>query len=733
MKFGKTDLIRRLQDVVRKGWTNVHVRDLIESLWRDPYSMRTSGFVTEGGPDASLTVEVTTEGEGEAQTWGITFSIAPVGKKFDFYQFREILSYHKKYESESISFDALEGLHAVYYDFDDDETGSGTWEQVLKHIHNPTDSNLSDLFRWWVPIVFIYFDASNHEIIYLGDNRHGSWWNPWMHHAWHQTFNTMRETGLQLISLVADGDGSSDTHAQFGVSSGSAFHEDIYAESNGAAAPADLPLFYLNGAVPRIYEESINSLAVDGLLCYNGGGAAVAADDGYFVLYHIFFTNCIYNPLISAMGQAQYADVSTASYAVAADVQAVKDWLPHQNLLYIGTLILQTSADFSNTYHARLVTYAFGVNSEKSITGDGSIVNKIHLVNDEASPDPDEYYGTDENGVKGFHPLPVCDCDPVGTVPGVTPDVKFGYLYNGPALTNLAPAGWRVPTLDDWQDLVDYIDSDGGYEDANDAGGKLKETGTTYWNSPNTGATNVYLFNGRAGGVRTESGSFVSKLVSEYFWSSTFNVSGNADAILEYNLASLWCNGSPTSLKGGLSVRWIKTDSTDPGSVTGNDGKIYPTVKIGNQVWTACNIMETKDNTGAAIPGPTFTNSEWAALTTPAYCIYENDAANASTGNRLLHNSTAERQGGNEAESFHHTQQEHADHIYNAELSVDDTGAMPSVDNTNNVVKLTLTRPDTDNNIVLLFGSLSAYKAWHGDEGDLPGSRNSDTIYFVNE
>jgi hypothetical protein len=33
--YGKTELIRRLSDIARKGWNNQQVRDLIDSLWRD--------------------------------------------------------------------------------------------------------------------------------------------------------------------------------------------------------------------------------------------------------------------------------------------------------------------------------------------------------------------------------------------------------------------------------------------------------------------------------------------------------------------------------------------------------------------------------------------------------------------------------------------------------------------------------------------------------------------------
>jgi hypothetical protein len=63
--------------------------------------------------------------------------------------------------------------------------------------------------------------------------------------------------------------------------------------------------------------------------------------------------------------------------------------------------------------------------------------------------------------------------------------------------------------------------------------------------------------------------------------------------------------------------------------MTGNDGKVYPTVKIGDQVWMAANLMETKYRNGDTISGPTYTNSAWAALTTEAYCIYDDDSENA--------------------------------------------------------------------------------------------------------
>lgn len=63
----------------------------------------------------------------------------------------------------------------------------------------------------------------------------------------------------------------------------------------------------------------------------------------------------------------------------------------------------------------------------------------------------------------------------------------YGRLYNWWAVTDgggLAPAGWHVPTEDEWLTLIYFL---GGYTIA---GGKLKEAGTAHWLSPNTDATN---------------------------------------------------------------------------------------------------------------------------------------------------------------------------------------------------------------------------------------------------
>jgi uncharacterized protein (TIGR02145 family) len=100
----------------------------------------------------------------------------------------------------------------------------------------------------------------------------------------------------------------------------------------------------------------------------------------------------------------------------------------------------------------------------------------------------------------------------------------YGALYNWYALDNalglvaftregVAVPGWRLPTVDDFNTLVAFLGSD--------PGGKLKETGTTHWTAPNTGATDTYGFKHVPGGARNTDGTF--SLVGEWgsLWSDT--------------------------------------------------------------------------------------------------------------------------------------------------------------------------------------------------------------------
>ena len=68
----------------------------------------------------------------------------------------------------------------------------------------------------------------------------------------------------------------------------------------------------------------------------------------------------------------------------------------------------------------------------------------------------------------------------------------------------ICPTGWHLPSDAEWCILENYVDAGtvlciGGMRGI-DAGGNLKEIGTTHWSSPNEGATNSSGFTALAGG-----------------------------------------------------------------------------------------------------------------------------------------------------------------------------------------------------------------------------------------
>jgi hypothetical protein len=87
-------------------------------------------------------------------------------------------------------------------------------------------------------------------------------------------------------------------------------------------------------------------------------------------------------------------------------------------------------------------------------------------------------------------------------------------------------------------------------------GGSLKSIGTSYWNSPNTGATNESGFSARPGGYRSYDGWFSSKSFYGYWWSSTENNTG--DAWYRYlNYSNGLLGSSSVTKSRGFSVRCV--------------------------------------------------------------------------------------------------------------------------------------------------------------------------------
>ncbi len=129
----------------------------------------------------------------------------------------------------------------------------------------------------------------------------------------------------------------------------------------------------------------------------------------------------------------------------------------------------------------------------------------------------------------------------------------------------ICPAGWHIPTNLEWCQLEQYLDEatiicdpPGTYGGGIDASGHLKMVGSTYWNSPNKGATNSSGFTAMPGCIRETSGNFWTPGSNSYFWTSTEanSISAKARRLLSSLAYVYWIPGLDKN--NGYSVRCIK-------------------------------------------------------------------------------------------------------------------------------------------------------------------------------
>lgn len=139
----------------------------------------------------------------------------------------------------------------------------------------------------------------------------------------------------------------------------------------------------------------------------------------------------------------------------------------------------------------------------------------------------------------------------------------YGKLYNWYAVAGihdadpntpnkvLAPTGWHLPTDAEWTTLTNTL---GGIIVA---GGKLKATGTSLWDTPNTDATNSSGFSGLPGGFRNFNGTFNGIGYNGNWWSSS-----ETDATGAWNRSLYYRNGIAERgdyyKAGGFSVRCLR-------------------------------------------------------------------------------------------------------------------------------------------------------------------------------
>ena len=131
----------------------------------------------------------------------------------------------------------------------------------------------------------------------------------------------------------------------------------------------------------------------------------------------------------------------------------------------------------------------------------------------------------------------------------------YGYLYDWNTAKNVAPEGWHLPSENECLELVNFL---GGREVA---GGKMKETGTSHWDNPNSEANNSSGFTARAGGFYDSVyDNFVILGRSANWWSSTDGYGDSNEAAFTLVIYANTSNSSQSASNKSTyqSVRCIK-------------------------------------------------------------------------------------------------------------------------------------------------------------------------------
>jgi hypothetical protein len=248
----------------------------------------------------------------------------------------------------SIQIPDVEGLHYIYLEEDG-------------NLVETTTFNI-DIITEKALVSVIYWDATNSEAILFSDERHGNVMDPATHIYNHLTFGTRYESGLALFDMDVDGNGDDASAAQFGVTSGRIWDEDL--PHDILPSGLEIPVFYQTGTVwRRAITPGFPVLSTgSGRLAWNeevspGTWQLSEVNNNDFVLYHYFATGDENFPIIGVVGQGDYLTLGQARAAAPDELTRLlfgelSNLTPE--FAPIATVIFQTSIGYSNAVQARV-------------------------------------------------------------------------------------------------------------------------------------------------------------------------------------------------------------------------------------------------------------------------------------------------------------------------------------------------------------------------------------------
>jgi hypothetical protein len=292
-----------------------------------------------------------------------TFTIQPTGADFHYYE--KGIKYIKS-TPQTVTIGALEeGPHAIYFDGD-----------TLTDFYNPTPAQYNNIIKNNCLVAGVYWDSTNSEAIYLADHRYGIDMSGATHAYLSSTVGIQYISGIGLNTINATGDGSADSHAQFGVDIGELINKDLFYDTSAIGSTTGLSIFYFDGALGFLRRDTNAGFSVlnagTGRLAYNEWTGATyqlsECADGTFVLCHIMANADVNDPVTAYVGLENYATLTEARNAAKTEIYAVELLVTRTEVVPIATVILQTDDAYTNSIKARIVEYETGVDYKDHVS-----------------------------------------------------------------------------------------------------------------------------------------------------------------------------------------------------------------------------------------------------------------------------------------------------------------------------------------------------------------------------
>lgn len=236
----------------------------------------------------------------------------------------------------------------------------------LSTIHNPSYEQVEDAIDNECLVAYVYWDATNNDGRLLNE-RHGYVMNRGVHHYLHELFGSQYRDGMTLGDIAADESGNSDSHAQFSITAGKFYDEDIGHSTLAHASTDTWECYYVDGSgnVRWVTCEAtfpVYAIGTPATIAYNNGGTLTAVANNKYICYHVFATNIHtdaggdYYPVVTP-GTAEYGSKAEAQDAALTEIQGIDfgDW-PKEEVIPIATVIYKHSASMGNGVEAAIQT-----------------------------------------------------------------------------------------------------------------------------------------------------------------------------------------------------------------------------------------------------------------------------------------------------------------------------------------------------------------------------------------